>query len=158
MYIKIAILSFAILFAVALPMDAFSQDKAPEGYDAELAAKLGADEYGMKHYVLCVLKTGPAKIDDAEKMRSIFQGHFLNMGRLAKEGKLAIAGPFEDARPWRGLFIFNVASIEEAERLVKTDPGVKAGVFDYELKKLYASAALMMINEIHPKIEKRPIE
>src|SRR5438270_10735986 len=28
-------------------------------YDAELARKLGADERGMKMYVLCILKTGP---------------------------------------------------------------------------------------------------
>ena len=56
------------------------------------------------------------------------------------------------------VFIFNVATIEEAEQLVKTDPAVEAGVLDYELVKLYSSAALMKINEIHHSIQKTGIE
>jgi len=58
----------------------------------------------------------------------------------------------------RGLFILNVKTIEEAEDLVKTDPAVKAGIFVYEMTKLYASAALMQVNEIHGKIQKTKIE
>jgi uncharacterized protein YciI len=135
-----------------------AQDAVPSGYDAELAKKLGADDYGMRSYVFCVLKTGPAKIEDTEKRSEIFRGHFSNMKRLAEEGKLVMAGPFGDAEPWRGMYIFNVSTIEDAEALVKTDPAVKAGIFVYELKKLYGSAALMMVNEIHTKIQKTKIE
>lgn len=130
----------------------------PPGFDEELARKLGADEYGMRSYVFCVLKTGPAKVEDADKRSEIFRGHFANMGKLAKEGKLVLAGPFGDAEPWRGMYIFSVTTIEEAEKLVKTDPAVAAGIFVYELKKLYGSAALMQINEIHSKIQKTKIE
>lgn len=151
-----------VLLAVLLiaASAAFGQDAAPANpnYDAELAKELGADELGMRSYVFCVLKTGPAKIEDQAKRSEIFRGHFSNMGRLAEEGKLVLAGPFGDAEPWRGMYIFNVTTIEEAKDLVKSDPAVAAGIFAYELKKLYGSAALMKINEIHSKIQKQKIQ
>jgi uncharacterized protein YciI len=108
-------------------------------FDAELARKLGADERGMKTYVLCILKTGPndAKVLGKER-ETVFAGHFANIGRLAKEGKLVVAGPFgKNDRSWRGLYIFNVPTVEEAEKLVILDPAVKAGVFVYELTPWY---------------------
>lgn len=125
-------------------------------FDPELAKKLGADERGMKMYVLCILKTGP---NDAEikgdARKEIFAGHFANIGRLADEGKLAVAGPFgKNDKAYRGLYIFNVATIEEAEKLVLLDPAVKAGVFVPELTLWYGSAAMMVINDTHKRIEK----
>lgn len=125
-------------------------------YDAELAKKLGADERGMKMYVLCILKTGPKDADFKGKERDdVFAGHFANIGRLADEGKLAVAGPFgKNDKSWRGLYIFNVPTVEEAEKLVVLDPAVKAGVFVYELTPWYASAAMMTINETHKRIQK----
>ncbi len=131
---------------------------ADDRYDAQLAKQLGADEYGMKSYVFCVLKTGPTKIEDPAESRKVFAGHFSNMTRLADAGKLVLSGPLMDARPNRGIYIFNVSTIEEAEELVQTDPAVGAGVFEYELMKLYGSAALMQLNEIHQKIQKSRIE
>ncbi len=150
-----------IVVAITFTFNVYGQEKkaANEGFDAELAKKVGADDYGMKSYVLVNLKTGPAdaEIKDAEERKKIFAGHFANMGRLAKEGKLVLAGPYADARPYRGLYIFNVKTIKEAVELVQTDPGVKAGIFVYEVRKLYSSAALMKINEIHKTIQKTPI-
>ena len=85
----------------------------------------------------------------------IFAGHFANIGRLADAGKLAVAGPFEkNDRNYRGLYIFNVPTIEEAEKLVVLDPAVKAGVFVPELTLWYASAGLMGVNDIHKRISK----
>ena len=137
-----------------------AQTPAAQGpaYDAELARKLGADERGMKTYVLCILKTGPKDAEIKGKERQdIFAGHFANIGRLAEEGKLAVAGPFEkNDRSYRGLYIFNVSTIEEAEKLVVLDPAVKAGVFVPELTLWYASASLMATPEIHKRIQKPP--
>lgn len=127
-------------------------------FDAELAKELGADDYGMKSYVFCVLKTGKAKIEDEQERNEIFRGHFANMKQLAKDKKLVVAGPFMEGEPKRGLYIFNVATIEEATELVKTDPAVEAGIFEFELTKLYCSAALMKINEIHESIQKTKIK
>lgn len=127
-------------------------------FDAKLAEKLGADQYGMRSYVYVLLKTGPAKIEDKEARGKIFAGHFENMGRLADEGKLLMAGPFEDPNGvMRGMFIYDVSTLEDAKALVETDPAVKAGIFDYEMTKLYSSAALKMINEVSKKIQKTAI-
>jgi len=128
----------------------------PSSYDAELAKRLGADERGMKSYVLCILKTGPKDAEvKGDARKEIFAGHFANIGRLANEGKLAVAGPFgKNDRTWRGLYIFNVATVEEAEQLVVLDPAVKAGVFVYELTPWYGSAAMMVVSETHKRIEK----
>jgi uncharacterized protein YciI len=129
--------------------------KAP-AYDAELARKLGADERGMKSYVLCILKTGPKDAEiEGDARKEVFAGHFANIGRLAGEGKLVVAGPFgQNDRSYRGLYIFNVATVEEAEKLVILDPAVKAGVFIYELTPWYGSAAMMVVSETHQRIEK----
>jgi len=126
------------------------------GFDPELAKKLGADERGMKTYVLCILKTGPKDAEiKGDQRKEIFAGHFANIGRLADEGKLAVAGPFgKNDKSYRGLYIFNVATIEEAEKLVVLDPAVKAGVFVPDLTLWYGSAAMMVINDTHKRIEK----
>ena len=139
---------------LALALSAAAADKP--AYDAELAKKLGADERGMKMYVLCILKSGPKDAEiKGDQRKEIFAGHFANIGRLADEGKLAVAGPFgKNDRSWRGLYIFNVATVEEAEKLVTLDPAVKAGVFVYELTPWYGTAAMMVINETHKKLEK----
>src|SRR5688572_15491154 len=101
-------------------------EEAKEGlaYDAALAKELGGDEMGMKQYVLVILKTGPNDTSIKGKQReNIFAGHMANIGRLADEKKLAVAGPFgKNDKGYRGLFILNVASVEEAQRLADTDP------------------------------------
>ena len=125
-------------------------------YDAELAKELGGDEHGMKQYVLVILKTGPndASIKGKER-EDMFAGHMANIGRLADEKKLAVAGPFgKNDKTYRGLFILNVTTVEEAQRLAETDPAVKAGVFVVDLIPWYGSASLMATAEIHKKITK----
>src|SRR5436190_6174058 len=126
-----AILLITIMLTLFSAASAQSTGKPNPNYDAELAKKLGADDRGMKMYVLCILKTGPKDAEIKGKERDdIFAGHFANIGRLAEQGKLAVAGPFEkNDRAYRGLYIFNVATIEEAEKLVVLDLAVKAGVF-----------------------------
>lgn len=145
----------ALLVFACLTLTISAQEKA-HAYDAELAKKLGADERGMKMYVLCILKTGPKDAEITGDARNeIFAGHFANIGRLADEGKLAVAGPFgKNDKNYRGLYIFNVSTIEDAEKLVMLDPAVKAGVFVPELTLWYGSAAMMLVPEAHKKIEK----
>lgn len=77
-----------------------------------------------------------------------------NIGRLAEEGKLVVAGPFFGNDELRGIYIFNVSNIEEAEKLTNTDPAIQAGSLIMELKEWYGSAALMEVNETHQKISK----
>ncbi len=158
---KTKFLFTGFLIIIAFSINAFGQKEKPsedtktsETYNAELAAEVGADEYGMRQYVFVVLKTGKAKITDKEEVAKLQSGHMANISRLAKEGKLVLAGPFIEGGTNRGLYIFDVTTIEEAKELVKTDPAIKAGYFDVELTKFYGSAALMKINEIHKQVQK----
>ena len=129
---------------------------AEPAFDPELAKRLGADERGMRNYVLCILKTGPKDAEiKGEARKEIFAGHFANIESLAGEGKLAVAGPFgKNDKSFRGLYIFNVATVEEAEKLVMLDPAVKAGVFVPDLTLWYGSAAMMIVNDTHKRIAK----
>ncbi len=131
--------------------------KADSPYDAELAASVGADDYGMRKYVLVVLKTGPTPAPAGKERDAMFKGHFANMKRLAAEGKLAVAGPLDGVDGWRGLFIMAVPEIEEAKRLVATDPVITKGEMVAEYHRYYGSAALMLVNEHHNKVAKTPL-
>lgn len=126
-----------------------------KSYDAKLAQSLNADDYGMKQYVLVILKTG-SKTDFPKATRdSIFQGHMANINRLADAGKLIVAGPL-DKNPlnYRGIFIFDVNEIDQAKALVDTDPVIKSKMMDAEYLGWYGSAALKETLKIHSKIEK----
>lgn len=126
---------------------------APAGFDPALAARLGADERGMRSYVLVILKTGPTRVPDGEARSAMFAGHFANMERLSKAGKLVLAGPFTaDPDGWRGLFILAVDSIDEASALTATDPVITHGEMVAEYHRWYGSAATMMIPEVHPSL------
>jgi uncharacterized protein YciI len=124
------------------------------GYDASLAERLGADQYGMKHYVLVLLMTGPRTVaaDEAERL---FTGHMANINRLADEGKLVVAGPMgKNDRHYEGIFILNVAKVEEARALLEGDPAITAGLLAFEAFQWYGSAALQETPAIHRRIDK----
>jgi uncharacterized protein YciI len=61
------------------------------------------------------------------------KAHLANINRLAQMKKLVVAGPFGDNGKLRGIFVFKVASIDEARALTETDPAVKAGRLAIEL-------------------------
>jgi uncharacterized protein YciI len=132
-----------------------SQSTNPQ-YDSVLAKKLGADEYGMKKYVLVILKTGTNIKAEEAFIDSCFSGHMDNMKRLVKEGKLIVAGPIsKNDKTYRGIFILNVATAEEAEKIVQTDPAIKAKLLDAEIYNWYGSAALPEYLEESDKIWKK---
>ena len=124
-------------------------------YDSALAKKLGADDLGMRQYVMCFLKTGPLKVTDEAKRKDLMAGHFGMINRLAKQGKLILAGPFMDGGEFRGIYLFDVKTVEEAQKLTETDPSIKEGYFKVEFIKWYGSAALMEVNGTHTKIAKK---
>jgi uncharacterized protein YciI len=83
--------------------------------------------------------------------------HLKNITRLAAEGKLVVAGPFLDNQPIRGIFIFNVETLDEAKKLTETDPAIKAGSLVMELHPFYCSAALMEVVDIHSRLQSKSI-
>ena len=125
-------------------------------YDSVLAKKLQADDYGMRNYVLVILKKGTVNITDTTQRNNIFRGHMANIGKLAAENKLSVAGPMgENDKHYEGIFVFNTNSIDEAKTWLATDPAFQAKVLDAELYQLYCSAALQQIPALHEKVQKR---
>jgi uncharacterized protein YciI len=124
-------------------------------YDAALAARLKADDNGMKTYVMALLKAGPNRNRPREEAQKLQAAHRANINRLAAAGKLVLAGPFADDGELRGIYVFDVATVAEAEALTKTDPAIQAGQLVMELHPWYATAGLMTIPELHSRIEKQ---
>jgi uncharacterized protein YciI len=144
----------ALLLAIVIIIRLDAQTTNPK-YDKALADSLKGDEYGMKMYVLVILKTGTAKIDNKATVDSLFKGHMANIGRLAEEGKLIVAGPLKkNEKTYRGIFIFNMSSIDEVKPLLNTDPAIREKLLDAELFNWYGSAALPVYLKTHEKIEK----
>lgn len=133
-----------------------AQNDAEElsSYDSLYAEKLGADEYGMHGYFMAFLKEGPNRNQSEEEVSKIQRAHLDNITRMANEGFLVLAGPFMDEGTVKGIYVFKVETLEEAEELTKTDPAVKSGRLIMELHPWYGSAALVELNEIHKRIAK----
>jgi uncharacterized protein len=133
---------------------AIAQTPNPD-YDSTLAQKLEADDYGMKSYVLAILKTGSNTTSEKAFIDSCFRGHMSNIRRLVDEGKLIVAGPLgKNENSYRGIFILNVSTIAEAEKLVQTDPAINSKLLDVDLYGWYGSAALPEYLDASKKISK----
>jgi len=150
------LIGIALLCLMVTMLSPVRADEATSAYDPSLAAAVGADDHGMRRYVLVILKTSPTPVPAGPVRDEMFKGHFANMKRLAGEGKLALAGPLDGVDGWRGLFILAVSDIEEAKELVATDPVVAQGEMIPEFHRYYGSAALMLVNEAHGKVAREP--
>ena len=143
---------FSLFTLLLIAGSSFCQTNNPN-YNTELAEKLGGDDYGMKQYVFVILKSGANTSDDKEAMNTAFAGHMKNIGRLAEEGKLVVAGPMEkNDKSYRGIFILNVTTLEEAEALLASDPAIAENYLAAETYLWYGSAALPEYLEAHDKI------
>lgn len=127
-------------------------------YNQKLADSLGADKMGMKNYMLVILKTGPkdAEITDKTQRSELFKGHFSNMEAMQKAGKLKLAGPFatKNQLGYRGIFLLDVKTEDEAKNLLQNDPTIKSGIFEVEILPWYGSAAIPMHLKYHKMISK----
>lgn len=126
-------------------------------YDAELAKKFAADEYGMKPYVMAFLNRGPNRNQDSTTAAQLQKAHLDNIIRMAKEGTLVLAGPFMDDGDIRGIYIFNVATVEEARKLTETDPAIQAGRLVMELHPWYGSAVMPVLGPLSKRVEKNSV-
>ena len=100
------------------------------------AQKASEAQYEMTTYYLVLLYRGPNSTPEVRPETQRIQGaHMANIRRMADEGKLILAGPMGDGSKLRGIFVFHVGSLPEAQALAAEDPAVKAG---------------RLIPEIHP--------
>lgn len=82
------------------------------------------------------LKKGPnRKEGDGEtpEIQELQKAHIANINRLAQMKKLVVAGPFGDNGDLRGIFVFRVGSLKEAQDLAATDPMIKIDRLRLEL-------------------------
>ncbi len=89
-----------------------------------LLAQEQAAEVPMKTYYMALLKAGENRNQSANEASKIQEGHMAHINQMAKEGKLVLARPFLDDGDLKGVFIFEVESMEEAIVLTERDPTV----------------------------------
>jgi len=99
-------------------------------------------EYAMRTYVLGFLRTGPNRSSTEQEKDELQRAHLANITRLAKEGKIILAGPFLSGGDLRGLFLFDTDSVEEAGAWSASDPAVQAGIFRVELHPWYSAKGI----------------
>jgi uncharacterized protein YciI len=102
------------------------------------------ENHKMGTVYLVLLKKGPEWTAEAtDKTKAIQEAHMANIRAMWEAKKLIIAGPLGDDGDIRGIFLFQVASLEEAKALAASDPAVRAG---------------RLVAEIHPWwVEKRAL-
>ncbi len=84
-----------------------------------------------KQYTFVFLHTRKDKPElPKEEVDKLMEGHLANINRLAAEGKLVAAGPFDGGG---GLFVLNTTSIDEANTWLSTDPGIQANRWRLEV-------------------------
>ncbi len=142
----------------AAPPDLYGQINTDSiTYDSVFAAKLGSDDYGMKQYVMAFLKRGPNRSQDSTTAANLQKAHLENIIRMANEGKLVVAGPFMDDWDVRGIYIFDVKTVEEARALTETDPAIQAGRLAMDLHPWYGPAAMVLMAPLSKRLEKSSI-
>jgi uncharacterized protein len=90
--------------------------------------KKAAPQLKMDTVYLGFLKRGPNRKEGDSKnpeVQELQKAHLANINRLADLKKLVMAGPFGDDGDLRGIFVFRVASLKEAEELANSDPMIK---------------------------------
>ena len=128
---KLLIISFVFIILFTFSKFCFSQN--------EFEMKFGDTTIIMKKYVFGLYKRGTNRDLDSAQLAKIQVAHLEHLTSLSKSGVLCIAGPFDGDNDIRGVFIFNVKDIKEAEKYVLEDPAVKAGRLTYELYYWWAA-------------------
>ncbi len=83
-----------------------------------------------KQYSIVILKNGPRRNEGG--VEKIIWEHGRRNFALRSDGVLSVVCAVSDGSNVSGVGIFN-ATIEEVRRIMDEDPGVKSGVFVYEI-------------------------
>ena len=84
----------------------------------------------VSSYCIVILKAGPKRKEDG--VEKIIWEHGRRNFALRADGVLSSVCPVSDGSNVLGVGILN-AAVEEVKKIMDEDPGVKAGVFVYEL-------------------------
>jgi uncharacterized protein len=122
---------FLVLAVLLAGLMGFTSQSTPQ--DSKKDGKAPEEQYEMKQYWMVFLKKGPHRDHDSVSAARLQEGHMANINRLAKEGKILVAGPFGDDGDLRGIFIMDCKDEAEVRRLCESDPVIKAGRLALEI-------------------------
>ncbi len=120
------------------------ESDAPDPHDTADApdAADAAEESRMIQYFVALLYAGPNREGSEEEIMRIQRGHRARIRELAESGHMVLAGPFGDGGDLRGLFIYDVATMEEAQALADSDPAIQAGRLRAEIHPWWGARGL----------------
>lgn len=96
---------------------------------------------------LVLIKSGPRQPSKPEAER-VFGDHMNNMVKLARAGRLVLAGPYgrqKSDRDLRGIFVLDTVDPGMAKLIAQTDPGYEYGAFVFEYHDFATNAPLRRI-------------
>jgi len=109
----------------------------------------------MAEYFVGLIYRGPTWSPEVtQEVQELQAAHLANIARLVESGEMVLAGPFGDDGDMRGLFFYNVDSLEAAQALVESDPAVKAGRLRVELHPWWGPASLAKL--LRPRESESP--
>jgi uncharacterized protein YciI len=91
------------------------------------ASPPNASEHYFFYQLVLLLRPANRPLLDEAAADKLQDAHMANIRKLAKEGKLVLAGPFLDDTPLRGIFVLKTESLTEATEWTHTDPTVQSG-------------------------------
>jgi len=108
-----------------------------------LALPVCAQDVPMRFYVMAILEKGPNWTKEVTpEAKELLKGHMENIQKMAKDGRLILAGPLADAGDAAGIFVFDTAKVEDARKWCDDDPAIKAGRFQVKLWRWYSAKGI----------------
>jgi len=152
----LAIVIVIVLAACARPT---APPPAAPAQAAPCPPAAAAGDFKMKSYFLVLLRRGPTwSAEKTEESKRLGEGHMANIRAMGEAGKLVIAGPTDVDASQRdvvaGIFIFDVATREEVDALLKGDPAIAAGRFIPEVLPWYGPAGLTYPGDVRARVSR----
>jgi uncharacterized protein YciI len=88
---------------------------------------------------ILLLKRGSAWDSKTGERARVLADHQRYVEGLHRDGKLGAAGPVEGEDDMLGIIVFHRIPLEEARRLMREDPAIKAGILSAEEHQWWSS-------------------
>lgn len=109
----------------------------------------------MAQYFVGLIYRGPTWSREVTvEVQEVQAAHLANIDRLVESGEMVMAGPIGDDGDLRGLFFYNVDTLEAARAIVDSDPAVQNGRLRVELHPWWGPASLATL--LRPEVSKSP--
>lgn len=104
-------------------------------------ASIEYDRTIKKYFVVEFIPNKETQIENTERIK-IQQQHMANIKKMATEGTLVLAGPFEQGG---GLYILDAKDFATAEAMIKEDPTVSNNLNTYKIRPWYTEKGLFTL-------------